>query len=133
MIRQKLLTDDEIADTIDRNTPLDPDHPDAYTVAEVRDVLDRINDDIENRWYLHQDAIDLGEYEIVHEDDDVVVLADTGGHFWSEQFDAMDIGDEGGVLQSIIVSLHHAAARNVCDYSWSVYEPVAVQKTENND
>jgi len=120
------LTDAEIESAIEQHD--DTDHPDAYTVAEVRDVLDRINEDIIDHWDLHQDALDDGAYEIVHEDRDVIVLAE-GGHFWNEQFDAMEIGDEHGILTSIVVNLQHVAARNHCDYSWSVSTPVVVEKT----
>ena len=122
------LTDTEIEAAIASND--DPDHPDACSVDEVRDVLDRINADILNHWDLHEDAIDDGACEIVHEDRDVIVLAD-GGHFWSEQLNAMQIGDEHGILYSIIVSLHHTAARNHCDHSWSVSTPVVVRKTDD--
>jgi hypothetical protein len=119
------LTDDDIRTAIEQHD--DTDHPDAYTVDEVRDVLDRINADILDHWSLHQDAIDDGAYETVHEDQDGIVLADSG-HFWEEQFNAMEIGDDHGILTSIVVTLHHTAARNCCDYSWSASTPVVVEK-----
>jgi len=122
------LTDAEIKSAIEQQD--DTDHPDAYTVDEVRNVLNRINAAILNRWDLHEDALDDGAYEIVHEDRTVIVLAE-GGHFWGEQFDAMEIGDEHGILRSIVVNLQHVAARNHCDYSWSVSTPVVVKKTDD--
>jgi hypothetical protein len=122
------LTDAEIESAIEQHD--DIDHPDAYTVDEIRETLDAINDDIIDYWDLHEDAIDDGAYEIVHEDKDVIVLAE-GGHFWSEQFDGMGISDEHGILSSIIVNLHHVAARNNCDYNWSVRTPVVVEKTDD--
>jgi len=123
-----IASDTEIEAAIEQND--DPDHPDAYTVGEVRDVLARTNEDILAYWDLHEDAIDDGAYEIVHEDREVIVLAE-GGHFWSEQLDAMEIGDENGILYSIVVSLHHTAARKHCEYSWSVSTPVVVKKTDD--
>lgn len=120
------ITDTEIESAIEQHD--DPDHPDAYTVAEVRDTLEAINEDIFEWWSEHQDAIDDGAYHIVHDGSDAIVLAD-GGHFWNEQFSGMEIGDEHGVLYSIIVSLHHTAARKHCDYSWSAATPVVVAKT----
>jgi hypothetical protein len=122
------LTDAEIESAIEQYD--DTDHPDAYTVEEIRDVLDRINADILDHWDLHEDAIDDGAYELVHEDSDVIVLAE-GGHFWSEQFNAMELGDEHGILSDIITTLHHTAGRNHCDYSWSASNPVVVRKTED--
>lgn len=123
----KSVTDADIEAAIESKD--DPDHPNAYTVGEVRDVLATINADIIEWWGEHQDAIDDGAYDVVHEDKDVIVLAE-GGHFWSEQLDAMDLGDEHGVLYSLIVSLHHTAARKHCDYSWSALTPVVVEKTD---
>lgn len=122
------LTNAEIEEAIERHD--DTDHPDAYTVDEVRNVLNAINADIIDWWSEHQDAIDDGAYEIVHEDRDVIVLAESG-HFWGEQFDAMDIGDERGILHSIVVNVHHIAARNHCNYSWAVSTPVVVEKTDD--
>ena len=121
-----IVTDEEIKDAIEQHD--DPDHEDAYTVEEIRDTLAAINADILDFWDEHQDAIDEGGYHIVHEDRDVIVLADSG-HFWSTQFNAMDIGDEHGILSSIILSLQHTAARKYCDYSWSASTPVVVRKT----
>lgn len=124
MVRKNLKIDD-----IEAAIESAPDHEDAYSVAEVRDVLARINADIIDWWSEHQDAIDDGAYEIVHEDRNVIVLAE-GGHFWGDQFNAMDIGDEHGILSSIVVSLHHTAARKHCDHSWSIKTPVVVEKPD---
>lgn len=121
------LTDAEIESAIEQHD--DTSRDDAYTVAEVRETLDAINADILDHWDLHQDALDDGAYEIVHEDDNVIVMAE-GGHFWTEQFDAMQIGDEHGILQRIVVNLQHVAARNHCGYSWSASTPVVVKKTD---
>jgi len=121
------ITHADIEAAIESND--DTDHPDAYTVDEVRETVDAINADILDHWDLHQDALDDGAYEIVHEDADVIVLAE-GGHFWSEQFDAMQLGDEHGILQSIVVNLQHVAARNHCDHNWSTSTPVVVEKTD---
>lgn len=121
------LTDAEIESAIEQHD--DTDHPDAYTVAEVRDVLERINADILEHWDLHQDAIDEGVHEIVHEDSDVIVLADHSGHFWTEQLDVTPgVDDSDDILRSIAISLHHTAARGVCDHSWSTSDPVVVSK-----
>lgn len=125
---QKTITDADIEAAIASND--DPGHPDAYSVDDVRDVLDRINADIIDWWSEHEDAIDDDAYELVHETKDVLVLAE-GGHFWREQFDAMQLGDENGILRSVVVSLHHTAARKHCDYSWSVSTPVVVRKPEH--
>jgi hypothetical protein len=119
------LSDDDIAESIASND--DPDHPDAATVDGVRNVLARINDDVLDYWGEHQDAIDDGALEVVHEDRDSIVLADHSGHFWSEQLDAVEIQDRA--KRSIIKALHHKRARARCDHSWSAVDPLVVRKT----
>jgi len=119
------VRDSEITKSIEKHD--DTDHPEAATVEEVRDVLARINDDVLDWWSEHQDAIDDGALEIVHEDRDSIVLADHSGHFWSEQFDGLDIDDEP--LRTIVSAVHHKRARARCDYSWSAVDPVVVRKT----
>lgn len=119
------LTTAAIEEAIERHD--DPDHEDANTVDDVVAALDAVNGDIIDHLDLHEDAIDDGAHEIVHEDGDVIVLADSG-HFWTEQFDAMEIEDD--ILRTIIINLHHVAARNACDYSWSVSQPVVIDKPD---
>lgn len=120
------LTTAEIEEAIERHD--DTDHEDANTVDDVVAALNAVNDDIIEHLDLHEDAIDDGAHEIVHEDDDVIVLADSG-HFWNEQFDAMD-GFDDEILQTIVINLHHVAARNACEYSWSVSDPVVIAKPD---
>jgi hypothetical protein len=120
------VTDEEIEQAIDQHD--DPDHPEAATVADVREALATINADMIAHWDLYQDAIDEDAHEIVHEDSGVIVLADHTGHLWTEQLDAAGIEDDR--LRSIIKSLHHTAARSHCDYSWSVVDPAVVRKPE---
>lgn len=124
------LTDAEIEAAIEHHD--DPDHEDAHTVAEVREALDAINADIIDNWDLYQDAIDEDAHEIVHEDSEAIVLADHTGQFWSEQLDVTEAveTDEHGILYTIIVSLHHDAARTHCDYSWSASNPVVIKKPD---
>jgi len=123
----KSVTDSEIEAAIAQND--DPDHADAYSVEEIKDVLDRINENIINNWDLYQDAIDEDAHAVVYEDSEVVVLADHTGQFWTEQSAMNDQpDDEHGILQSIVVSLHHDAARGHCDSSWSASNPIVVEK-----
>lgn len=129
-MEQKNLTD-AIQTAIEQHD--DTDHPDAYTTEDVEADLDAINADILDHWDLYEDTIDEGGYEIVHEDRDVIVLADHTGHFWNEQLDATEDveTDEHGILRSIIVQVHHALARTHTDYSWSASDPVVIEKTSS--
>lgn len=111
----------------------DPDRPDAYAAEGVEEALDAINSDILDHWDLYQDTIDEEGYEIVYEDRAVIVLADHTGNFWNEQLDATEDveTDENGILQRIIVQVHHDLARNHTDYSWSAVDPVVIEKTSH--
>lgn len=102
------------------------DHPDV-SEADVREALSTVNSDILDYWSAHEDAVDDGAMEIVHEDRDSIVLADHSGHFWREQFDAVGL-DDG--IRNAILSLQHELARDRCDYSWSAVYPVVVFKTD---
>jgi len=108
----------------------DPDHPDSYTVDEVQATLAEINADIIDNFGLYEDPIDEGAYDVVHEDDGVLVLADRTGQFWSEQLDVMDIEDEHGIISLLVSQLHHDMARSHCDYSWSAVDPVVIHKPD---
>jgi hypothetical protein len=122
------LSDEDIEAAIAKND--DPDHPDAATVEEVRDVLALINAGALNWWSEYQDGIDDGAHEIVHEDRNVIVLADHSGHLWTNEFHALEQdGEIKPTTRNIIKSLHHTMARQHCDHSWSVVSPVVVQKT----
>lgn len=107
-----------------------PGHPDAYTVGEIEHSLDAINTDILEHWDLYEDGIDDGAHDIVFEDENVIVLADSSGHFWREQLEVTDIElDDHGILHSIIVQVHHGLARQHCDHSWSAVDPVVIEKS----
>lgn len=121
------LTTTDIEQAIDRHD--DPDHEDSTTVEDVVAALNAINADIIQHLNFHEDPIDTDAHEIVHEDSDVIVLADLSGHFWPEQFNAME-GFEDDILQTIITSLHHTAARENCDSDWHSVYPVVVAKPD---
>jgi hypothetical protein len=121
------VTNSEIEDAIEQYD--DPDHEDAYSTDEIRDLLDQINNNILNHWSLYKDAIDENAHELIYENDSVMILADNTGHFWNEQFKSMDIpDDEYSIRYSIIVSLHHKAARRHCNYTREGANPVVIEK-----
>ena len=62
--------------------------------------------------------------EVVYEDDEVVVVADHTGHElneWANDFD---------VDRSELSKTLHTLARQKCEYSWSVSDPVVFDKFE---
>ena len=63
-------------------------------------------------------------HEVVYEDDQVIVVADHTGHELNEWASDFDV-DRTEFSQTM-----HALARQVCDYSWSVSDPVVFDKLE---
>ena len=60
--------------------------------------------------------------EVVHEDDDCIIVADHSGHElndWSSHY---------GINRDALSEWAHAYARQKCDYSWSVSDPVVFTK-----
>lgn len=117
------IDDAEIEDAIERHD--DPDHPDALTVEEVRDLLADIQLSFVEYWDEHMDVLEDGGLEVVEDAGDVVVLADHTGHGWSEELKEFDVDDVG---RSVIMSVHHAAAKRLTDYSWSTSDPFVIRK-----
>lgn len=60
--------------------------------------------------------------EVVYEDDDQIVVADHSGHELNEW--ASDLGIDRGELSAAM----HDLARQLCEYRWSVSDPVVFDK-----
>lgn len=74
--------------------------------------------------YREDDATDA---EVVYEDDQVIVVADHSGHELNEWASDFDV-DRGQLSETM-----HALARQVCDYDWSVSDPVVFDKIEEEE
>lgn len=72
--------------------------------------------------YRHDDDTDA---EVVYEDDQVVVVADHSGHELNEWVSDFDTDAEK------FSQCMHDLARQLCDYDWSVSDPVVFDKLEN--
>lgn len=72
--------------------------------------------------YRHDEDTDA---EVVYEDDQVIVVADHTGHELNEWAD--DLGVDARDFSETM----HGLARQVCDYSWSVADPVVFDKLED--
>ena len=64
-------------------------------------------------------------HEVVYEDDQVIVVADHTGHELNEWANEFDID------RTELSKTMHTLARQVCDYSWSVSDPIVFDKMEN--
>ena len=66
-------------------------------------------------------------HEVVYEDEQVIVVADHTGHELNEW------ASEFGIDRTEFSQTMHSLARQVCDYSWSVSDPVVFDKIEGDD
>jgi hypothetical protein len=99
-----------------------------YTVQEVLDALEIINDDLLQFWKQHEVAIDIDWAEIAHETREVIVLADHTGDFWSAKLDYTAGLHADSILQAIIAQVHHEIAGHYTNRSWSGSVPVVIEK-----
>lgn len=104
------------------------------STEEMREAFDSMNQSITDNWELYLDAVNDGAHTIVHEDDDVIVLADHQGRFWREHaeivlgIDYPDCSPSEHDLCSVIYSVQHVLAEKVSDHSWSQDVPAVVLK-----
>ena len=62
--------------------------------------------------------------EVVYEDSEVIVIADHTGHELNELSSELDFD------RSELSKTMHTLARQVCDYDWSVSDPIVFDKLE---
>lgn len=119
----EFVTDEQIESAIEQHD--DPDHPEAWTVESVRNALADIHADDD---WLTADFLDV--HRLVGATDDVLVLADSGGHGLNEAIIEGEINDETGIFRSILRQLYRDVADDVAphaDIDWSHADPIVVQ------
>jgi len=126
------VDDETIQTAIKQNDQ--PDHPDALTVDEVRDLLAYIQEGAEVAWNTYMDHVEDGDADVVHESRDLVILS-TGDHDWvSEELDHYDGGVDVDRTAKVVVSqVHHMVAKDHCDYDWSYAYPFVMVKPDSYD
>jgi hypothetical protein len=120
------FTDDDITTSIDQHDT--SGHPDAPAPDEIRGHLAAIQASFETYWSEHLDAIDDDHLSVVHEDPEVLVLADHTGHGWHEELDALDTTDD--LTHAVLKSVHHTAASRLSDYAWTASNPFVIWKPD---
>lgn len=116
------IADADITAAIEQHD--DPDHPDALTVAEVRDVLAAIQ--TEHADYL-QEFFDSDV--LVHADEDMYVFANEGGRALDVALDQLDVDQataEGEIVRSVVASVYQRTAERVTDYDWSAADAIVI-------
>jgi hypothetical protein len=107
----------------------DPDHFDARTVDDFRELLNHVQQDAEAVWNQWLDNIERTDTLVIAQNDDVVVL-DTGEHDTTrralETYDGPVTIDD--IAEDVVSAVqHHAATEIEPDYSWGVTYPRVVR------
>lgn len=109
----------------------DPDHPDALSVPDARDLLALVQRAIESRWDGYLSAVRRGELDVVRDTGEVVVLQDPSRSEWGRLLDAIDRYDQ--VDRTILRVVHHQAAERLLDRDFDGVDPVAARKPADAD
>lgn len=113
----------------------DPDHPDATTVEDVRDLLAHVQFSVEQGWAVYMDHLENGSITLVAESDDVLVFS-TGEarmfeHELQETYDGPIELDE--VTLRVVSTVIHRVAERRTDYNWGVAYPLVIAKPADYD
>jgi len=108
----------------------DPDHPDATTIAEVRDALAWVQQTIEEVWADWLSNVENNESEVVYEDRDYIVFATGEQNVPRRDLREYYDGDLNERTPDVVSAIHHDLARNLCDYDWGYAYPLVVRKSD---
>jgi len=120
------VDDETIEDAIAQHDA--PDHPDSTTVEEVRDALAWLQQSMEEVWSDWLSNIENEESEVVYEDNDVIVFATGEQNVPRRDLREHYDGDLNERTPDVVSAVHHALARDLCDYDWGYEYPLVVRK-----
>lgn len=104
----------------------DPDHPDALSLPDARDLLAAVQRAIESRWDDHLTGVRRGDLEVVRDTGGIVVLLDPSRSEWDRLLDAIDRYDQ--VDRTILRVVHHQATERLLDRECDGVDPVVARK-----
>lgn len=76
------------------------------TVNDLEKKLENVNSNILNRWAEIQTKISIGEIDIIHEDDDCIVIKDNGDSIW---------GNSNSKMITLLHDVHKSIADKTLD------------------
>jgi|AKVG01.1.fsa_nt_gi uncharacterized protein YoaH (UPF0181 family) len=124
-----LVDDDTIKEAIKSND--DPDHPDAWTVDEIRELLAWVQRGAEEGWDIYMDNVEDGHSKVVYEGTQAIVLSTGEYNNVLEELEHYEGDHEiDSQAMSIVTQIHHELARERCDRSWSVDYPFVMIKPD---
>lgn len=108
----------------------DLDHPDAPTVAEVREALSWLQASMEEVWRDWLSNVENGESHVVHEDTNLVVFATGEDDIPRRELTNHYEKPLSQRTPDVVSTLHHTVAQERCDYDWSYEYPLIVWKAD---
>ncbi|MFW5896198.1 MAG: hypothetical protein ACOCUA_02320 [archaeon] len=107
----------------------DPDHPDALTVADVREMLAVVSQSHREGWDITMDNVEDGDTRLVAETDDLLVL-DTGAHETAIEDYELVTGEDLDTIERRVLSqvIHALAGEHAPEHNWGVAHPAVMVK-----
>lgn len=121
------VEDDVVATVVEHYD--DPDHPDALSAADARELLESLQELLEDRWPAYVDAIRTREVEVIRDVGPAVVLHDPDRREWNRLLDDLELSDH--VDRTVVRMCHHRAARRLTDRVFEGVDPVVAGKPDD--
>lgn len=111
----------------------DPEHRGNLTVDDVRDMLGQIQWAVEEFWGEEVDNIERGDYEVVGETDDLIIV-DTGQiNVVHQHFDHDPNLPDDPIAKSVVTTVMHQAIPRSVDHDYQVTYPLILRKPDDFD
>ena len=120
--RTQHITDDDIEHGTDGKAIQD--------INKVREALETFQRSAEETWSEHMDVIEQGQYWLVEETDDVIVLAADGPRY-NEYLSPT--GHDTADYHDAVIGVMHSVAKRLTDYNWGYSSPLVIAKPDEED
>lgn len=118
------VDDEVIAAVVDHYD--DPEHPDALSVEEVRELLGDLQVAVDDDWDDVLEAVRERRVRVTVDEGDVVVFRDTERRLWNDLLD--DVGVTDRVARTVLRVTHHQTADRLVDRRFEGSDPLVVRK-----
>jgi len=120
--RTQHITDDDIEHGTDGEAIQD--------INNVREALETFQRSAEETWSEHMDVIEHGQYWLVEETDDVIVLAADDPRY--KEY-LSPTGHDTADYHDAVIGVMHSVAKRLTDYNWGYSYPLVIAKPDEED
>lgn len=121
------FTDEEIQAVIDHYD--DPEHPDALTISDARELLATLQETLEDEWDEYTTAIREDTLSVARDTGSLVVFEDPERTRWTQLLDAVQLYNQ--VERTILRVIHHQAAKRLTERDFDGTDPLVVRKPQS--